>query len=147
MRKLWIKLSNIFSRLTSPQTEADAKINKCDYALVALSLFIVAYGIFLYNRPHTSPVKETTHVNFVTNKVEVFVAPKNLKDFVEGEFVGVRYFGVYGVVLGKKFQIGGAVYEIIYKDNDGVLQKIDVEKWLLFIPDKNELIADTLRNH
>src|SRR6266567_359160 len=98
MRKVWNQLFNIFKRFKSPKSAADSKLNKYDVAIVGLILFIGVYGLFMYVHPQNI-IKEYIPTPIVTNKVpNKFMVPMKREEFVEGQFVGVRYFGIFGVI-------------------------------------------------
>ena len=139
------RVIQFFKRIISPKTAEDVQLNKYDITVGVLILFILVWGCFTYHKPHQN--SEPSAVFVTSPKAEQFTAtPQKPKDFVEGEFVGVRHFEVYGFIHQKKLQIGGYIYEVIYKDRSGILNKIEVDKTLLFRPDTNDLILNALHN-
>ena len=81
----------------------------------------------------------------VTTNHRVIVPTKPSEEFKEGEIVGVKHFGIIGIVKTKIINpVSGNTYEIIYKNNNHQLQTITLDGWLLFHPAKETLTQFSL---
>src|SRR6185369_9516600 len=97
MRHLLDKWIKFLKQFTAPKTEESSHLQKYNIAIVVLILFIFVWGLITYNHPHPQPTPTEYVIPFV-NRIEKFAVSPKEKDFVEGEFIGIRYFEIYGVI-------------------------------------------------
>ena len=77
----------------------------------------------------------------------VSVTDTNHFNFLNGDVVSVKFFGITGIVLEKHDYIdNSASYIILYKDNNHVLQKIELMDWMIYKPTKESLSPFSLEN-
>lgn len=93
-----------------------------------------------------TPVSLLTPKSFVITNNQIVVSTDVKTKFSIGEIVGIKHMGTLGIVVNKTIGFGGYSYEVIYKDNSGTIQKVQMEPWLLYHPQKDQITTLFLLN-
>lgn len=159
-------LSNIkelFSWIWRPAKTPEEKVIKRYDTLIALCVvFMVGYsGIFILNLDHKIN-SNTTNISNISNpdpnynpsfysspdsSLTPFYTTNALtdKEFYVGEIVGVKYFGVFGLVREKTLGTRGYTYTIRYENMEHDLMSEDCYAWELYRPAPNTVPISVLR--
>ncbi len=70
----------------------------------------------------------------------------SLDEFFVGEVVGVKYFGIYGIVTEKIISVNGYKYEVRWRDASRGLPKDTFYEWELFRPSPNSIPTTVFQN-
>lgn len=63
------------------------------------------------------------------------------QEFFQGEIVGIKYFGLYGVVVKRTLGLNGYVYTIRWENSERDLDEQDFFSWELFRPSPGTVSA------
>ena len=69
----------------------------------------------------------------------------DVKEFNEGDIVGIKYFGIYGIVIEKTLCSDGIKYTVRWRNNERDLPKDSFYQWELYRPDLNSLPSVILK--
>lgn len=148
----------------TPTTPDDKVIKRYDLLLFICSAFMIVYvGFFFLNLQQS---EYASHPNVVEigmtdgNELHplltaspnmgyaVATTPATLmlktNEFYVGEIVGVKYFGIYGIVREKILGTGGYTYEVRWRDTGHGLPKDIFYSWELYRPDRGSVPTSVL---
>ena len=166
MEGIFKNLKDLFSFLwVKPKTPEEKVIKRYDIVIAICVLFMAVYiAVFLYNLKRTATDNKTfinsvdvaivkTHPEYNTlikhtTNVVPSVVPTNTShiEFVEGEIVGIKYFGIFGLVTSKIFGTDGYRYNVMWKDNNHGLCEHEFYTWQLYRPEDNTVPLSALQN-
>ncbi len=82
--------------------------------------------------------------------VPIIIPPINIKlkpnEFYIGEIVGIKYFGLFGLVREKIIGTSGYTYEVEWKDNSHGLPRQVFQPWELYRPERGTVPISALQN-
>lgn len=166
MKEIIEYIKNFFSSLfKKAKTQDDAVLKRYDLVIFIGVIFIIVYGgFFLMNVEKTAISSKPSVVNigvidssFNTNKVFADVdkmmpptiIPNNVPlkntEFFIGEVVGIRYFGLYGIVQEKILGTSGYTYEVMWKNGNSLSTHV-FSPWMLFRPEAKTVPPAVLQN-
>ena len=96
------------------------------------------------NIPTPAAIYRTT--NMATPKIISTNLVLKPDEFYIGEVVGVKYFGIFGVVVEKIISPTGYAYEVRWKDNSHDLPKDTFYSWELYRPENGTVPISALQN-
>lgn len=67
-------------------------------------------------------------------------------EFFVGEVVGIKYFGIYGIVEEKIVGVSGYTYQVRWRDSSRELPKDIFHNWELFRPSPNSIPLSALQD-
>ncbi len=148
MKKLFKKMWE----LTFPPSEGDYKIKLriYNFLIIVLVVFIVSYSSYYIGNS-----KNSVSVKPVIIPIQSVMMPSNIvstntnlpnDEFLIGELVGIKYWGIYGIVEDKILGVEGYKYEVRWKDNNKQLPKDEFYSWELFRPLNNTIPTSVLQN-
>jgi hypothetical protein len=134
-------------------TKEDKQIKRCEWIIAICVVFMVIYmGIYYNNlknkfessKDHsiiTPQIISTNNpnynvaINLSTNSLPPITAT-NLPpgEFFIGEIVGIKYFGIYGLVINKTTDLNGYKYTVQWENQERDLPTDDFYNWQLFRP-------------
>jgi len=144
-----------------------SKIGTYNFLIVVLIVFITFYtsyytvNFFKRVEPIKPSIVQTSPTQFSFFNIPYailitsnMVPPKisytngNLpsEEFFVGEVVGIKYFGIYGIVEDKIISFDGYNYEIRWRNNNHELPKDVFHGWELFRPTPNSIPSSILQN-
>jgi hypothetical protein len=144
MKELLVLLKDIYNKFRGK--DSAEKLNKWDISLYLLIAFLLIYSLVIalnYEKLFSWHLKEPG-INLPN--VQQYITNIPVEEFQIGDVVGIRYFNIYGLVTERTRGIGKISYEVLYKDGNRDLQKINVEGWLLYHPPKESLSPLILQN-
>ena len=156
-------LKEIFSWVWKPAKTQEEKVIKRYDALISLCvIFMVGYSCLYALKLETKINTNTTDIsNF--NEVDpnyhpsLFASPDTTlspfyttnaltdKEFYVGEIVGVKYFGIFGLVREKTLGTHGYTYTIRYENTEHDLMNEECFAWELYRPAPNSVPISALR--
>jgi hypothetical protein len=161
LKKLFQKIKTAFCSIVgfrdAPKTPEDRQIRRYEIIVSICVIFMVAYMcLFFYNLRGTiktemaeQPVVQSIVVPpaFDPNyNISIYqdtntTAPTSIsknklseQEFYVGEVVGIKYFGMYGIVRRKIWEIGGYMYEVRWKNEEHDLPTDQFYAWELYRP-------------
>lgn len=157
-------IKNLFSFLSrKPKTEDDKVLKRYDLLLFICAAFLIIYaGYFFLNVQQTAIDSKPNVVTIGLTENElhplltsgpnmgygVATTPMTIvlktNEFYVGEIVGVKYFGIYGIVREKILGIGGYTYEVRWRDSGHGLPKDIFHSWELYRPERGSVPTSIL---
>ncbi len=158
-------LSNIkelFSLLWTPaKTPEEQAIKRYDILIALCVVFMVIYaGLYLFNLEakidnggtttnisQSDPNYNPAFYNSPDATLTPFYTTDSLtdKEFYVGEIVGVKYFGIFGLVREKTLGTRGYVYTIRYENIEHDLMLEECYAWELYRPAPGTIPISVLR--
>lgn len=164
MKEVVQYLKNLFRK---SKTVDDKIIQRYDLILFICIVFLIVYaGYFFLNVQQTAidekpaiisiglsenelhPLLNNTPRNTPNMGYAIAVTPDTLvlktNEFYIGEIVGVKYFGIFGIVTEKILGTGGYSYEVRWRDTSHGLPKDIFHPWELYRPDRGSVPTSVL---
>ena len=145
---------------SKPQTKEDKVIKRYDIIIFICIVSMILYGLYFVANletkintntenisnlnPNDSPIiynapDTTLYPFYPTNSI-----PSN--EFFVGEIVGVKYFGVFGLVREKVLGSRGYTYIVRIENNEHDLPTEEFYNWELYRPSPNSIPISVLRH-
>jgi len=163
MGEILSNIKELFSWIWKPATTPEEKVIKRYDTLIALCVvFMVIYaGLYLFNL-ETKIDSNTTNITSINQTdpnynpafykspdavLNPFYTTNSLtdKEFYVGEIVGVKYFGVFGLIREKTLGTRGFTYTIRYENMEHDLMSEDCYAWELYRPNPGSVPISVLR--
>ena len=161
MKEITQYIKNLFK---SPTTADDKVLKRYDLLLFVCAAFLIIYAAFFFLNIQNPEVASTANVVEIGMKegnelhplltatpnmgYAVATTPATMilktNEFYVGEIVGVRYFGIYGIVREKILGTGGYTYEVRWRDSGHGLPKDIFYSWELYRPDRGSIPTSIL---
>lgn len=156
-------LKSLFSWIWKPaETHEEKVIKKYDILISLCVIFMIGYmgvSVFNYDRKATTNVSDIpAFVNQDPNyNVAIYNAPDEKltpfyttnsltdKEFYIGEIVGVKYFGIFGLVREKTLGTAGYTYSVRYENIERDLMDNNFHYWELYRPLPGSVPISVLR--
>jgi len=157
-------LKNLFSFvLREPKTTEDKVIKRYNLLLFICITFLIIYAAYFFLNLQQSSINSSPSivtVGITENELHpllqsgpnmgyaVATTPTTIilrtNEFYTGEIVGVKYFGIFGIVTEKILGTGGYTYEVRWRDTSHGLPKDIFHSWELYRPDRGSVPTSVL---
>jgi hypothetical protein len=154
---------------TPAKTQEDRLLKRYDMLIALGVVFMIVYSThFLLNFQNSDVMIKPSIVNIGTTNIQYNPAAYNRTiyrttnmisptiiatnmvlrpdEFYVGEIIGVKYFGIFGVVVEKIISPTGYTYEVRWKDNSHDLPKEIFYPWELYRPEAGTVPISALQN-
>jgi len=156
-------LKSLFSWIWRPaKTQEEKVIKRYDTIIALCVIFMIGYlgfSVFSFDRKEsvnitniTSAASEDPNYNVAIyngpdTKLTPFYTTNSLtdKEYYIGEIVGVRYFGIFGLVRQKTLGTHGYTYTVRYENTEHDLMNDEFEAWELYRPQAGSVPISVLR--
>ena len=163
MGEILSNIKEIFSWMWKPVKTPEEKVIKRYDTMIGLCvIFMVIYaGLYVFNL-ETKIDNNTTNISSINSidpnynpafynspdsSLTPFYTTNSLtdKEFYVGEIVGVKYFGVFGLIREKTLGTRGYTYTIRYENMEHDLMSEDCYAWELYRPSPGSVPISVLR--
>lgn len=146
-----------------PKTNDDRLVKRYDLLLFIGATFLIIYTSFFFlNVQHSVYESSASVVDIGMNANEqhplitpsptvgyaIATTPDTLvlktNQFYVGEVVGIRYFGIFGIVREKILGTGGYKYQVRWRDTSHGLPTDEFFSWELYRPERGSVPASVL---
>jgi len=155
-------IKDLFSFLWKPaKTPEEKAIKRYDTMIAVCVIFMIGYScVFLYNLE----AKINSHVDSNTSDVSsdydqsIYTSPDSTlspkyppttitnNEFYVGELVGIKYFGVFGLIVEKTIGVEGYKYTVRWRTTTRDLPTSDFYAYDLYRPAPHSIPISVLQN-